>query len=91
LDGAAIAAESGKDGAAIVTPENEKLMNTPDSSSGKLRKFPSTRSFSVANFNNQVNKNVSEHFVNLWKLSIGSVADPWHFGYLSFSAYYCTF
>jgi hypothetical protein len=41
---------------------------TPDSGSGKLRKFPSTRSFSVANFNNQVNKNVSEHFVNLWKL-----------------------
>jgi hypothetical protein len=57
LDGAAIAAESGKDGAAIASPENEKLMNTtPDSSSGKLRKFPSTRSFSVANFNNQVKK-----------------------------------
>jgi hypothetical protein len=57
LDGAAIAAENGKDSAAIVvTPENEKLMNTLDSSSGKLRKFPSTRSFSVANFNNQVKK-----------------------------------
>jgi hypothetical protein len=69
LDGAAIAAESGKDGAAIAT-------QTPDgSSSGKLRKFPSTRSFSVANFNNQVNK-CFECFVNLWKLYRQCFADP---------------
>jgi len=69
-DGAAIASESGKDGAAIATPENgkqRKTSHTPESYSGKVRK--STRSFSVANFNNQVNSKF--YFVCVCKTSAG--------------------
>jgi hypothetical protein len=53
------AGESRDQGDGAATAEDAESLGTSDSSStGKLRKFPSTRSFSVASLNTKVDRNV---------------------------------